>query len=1734
MANLPENTSYTPTGSTSPMSGLGNIQKLLQQNAAKTSADSFKTALLNHYTPEQFSSIMGSPILPSSILDNGITPNHPVAPQIPGNNPPPSYERFLLPDRRNNWALPSGATPVTDWPVSEGGQPGQQYANAGPDTQAYLRNWPETMGGGQYVVDPSQPGELIKSGRVAVNDSINPGAKQKILGKLSPKDYQVDHIVPLWLGGADTLQNLQILDNITHEKKTAVQAVPLTLLANGKINLDEAKLMALTWKDKDASGLPNADANGYVPIDIAEKYQQKWKDDMTNPSLWKYFGQSFKENMQDFGKGWLPNPIREFAKGLVGGGTAGIIPGTGTSPDEGVLSTIGNTAGNIVGTITGMGLASKGLSSLFGGAKALMGFTRGAQIADEALQSAGLATDIGDLTAKGITSKVRTETFKKMASSAGLLSLWGQIGLTGREATGQQDFELKNHMTQFFSDVAFGSLLGAAGQNVKGYAAVGLGTAALSLIEGDQIVPALKNAALMTALHTMGYQKGLIDPKVRMGSDEAYKMASNTMNQYLGDAFPNVKKGQPVPEVLKLDIPKVEQMRQDFQAQYPNDQVAQRFGPITNEAEAIDFGTEVARRRFGNLIAKGDGTISPEQIEKEIQRITTSANQMKNQTLPMAEREAKEYKDLLSMGEKLRPQVNSSQVKVARNKMDILNKIPVQIPTKVYDNPNGVTFPAGKGGITGYGDNIDTEAKLNIDEFAKDVRNEKFDGKIYIPKTDQTTAGISKLINTEFATAGEAEPIDSPESTLRAFVRTNDGEFKPVGFIPEEKSYTKKENLNKTYYEITNRLRHTIETATSPSEVKRLLERDKAQIFISEEDAQKLFDRKATLKDMPDEELYSILKPLNAYDKLDQNLNNKTMYNKMNELGIDYVVVDPYKAWEINGPRPRRNPNNPYLNIDITDQDWLRSMDMKNNESVTSTQKTVRNIVNKNKPVETALSVPTVAPTAPTETPQTPETNITSPDLQTPPDTSTVETNAPTEQLLPAEKWKNIDKTITPKKDTVIKLTDDFFNDIVHDIEYRKVKPSSANDIENVYLNIVEAFKRKNPGLPEADFKNAINDAKSRARSYVQDLVDDTYRGTKYFGTEDVYKRSPLKENTNVLVKRYNELQAKEKKSSNEEGQFSPDLTKSEKVEMGDVKNKIENYVELDKQSKSIQDKAKSENRDLTKEENKQIYDLSKKKFTLTQDYLGPKDRSLVLANKFDLKLQDPNDAGIRYLSLDKYGDPMFSDEYKAAHPNSGRPSDVYGSFLENEMKVYRDTLSTASRDWSKGIQQMKTSKKPYAKGFASAVDEALKEKYDIRDKSGNTKYGWEGSWKLNSILKNLKPWFHTTNQEGVLESQPFRRTASENTNQSYAKIKKNVAEADAKTRAITAKAQDERFLAMNNGAKKPVLPGGMRVKDLNQINDVSEDLTPFDMMTNGIISSEIRKKLIDQYNNLREEMTPDKRTETRIADDGNKVLGTEDEMKKLYAQIMELSSNIPEQTKNWKVGGKITLRDNGEPTFEEGVADGLRVAGNIFKMKKSPGFVNFEKIKKMLVDSKPDGKGGPYDGKGGMFGDAMNSLGNLFSSTTTYTRPPDSSSNIDYPKLRESIKFNETNLKKNPYSFKQPSGTKKYGNANGAYQITDAEIKERSKQFTGQQLTPQQFLSNPTNQDKYMDGKIKYLESIGLTTPQDIIAAHRGGFSDTSTAAKSKRLQERVNYVNAAMKFYNKHPELADQISSR
>lgn len=138
-------------------------------------------------------------------------------------------------------------------------------------------------------------------------------------------------------------------------------------------------------------------------------------------------------------------------------------------------------------------------------------------------------------------------------------------------------------------------------------------------------------------------------------------------------------------------------------------------------------------------------------------------------------------------------------------------------------------------------------------------------------------------------------------------------------------------------------------------------------------------------------------------------------------------------------------------------------------------------------------------------------------------------------------------------------------------------------------------------------------------------------------------------------------------------------------------------------------------------------------------------------------------------------------------------------------------------------------------------------------------------------------------------------------------------------------------------------------------------------------------------------------------------------------------------------------------------------------------------------------------------------------SPTLTPVAPP----RVDPQKLATAIRTNETGGEKNPYAFSRPSGSSTLGNANGAYQVTDGELKTYAPRFLGMPVSSQTFLQSPALQDRYIKAKISSLASRGLT-PEQIFATHRGGMSDLTAAALQGITSKYKGYVDAGMLNYN------------
>lgn len=849
----------------------------------------------------------------------------------------PAYAEFLESDDQGRWVYPT--------------------------EQAKGRNWPEQYGGGQYTVDPSQPDKWMKSKRVLVDDRV----RKELLGDRPSWMFQIEHIVPIWAGGSDTVANLQVLDNRAHERKTAIQAVPLTLLSNGKITQKQARFMALNWADKDSKDLPSPDNRGYLPLETAEKYVQKWEEDRKKIDTAKYFKESFVEEMGKFGEGWLPDIIREPIKGFVGGATAGIVRGTGASEDSGTIAKAANVGGNIVGTILGLGKLSKILTKAplinygsKGGvvSKALggEGVGKATQLANKAFKSLGF--DFGTF-----SSLSRFTNWSKNVKDMSILfGTYNQLGMFGREMTGEEEFEFKEHVKQAGIDILYGGLFGTvsslprAGQSIAGYSTIGGGATFLSMAMGHSIEDSLKEGILMAALHGMGYKNRKNTKETHLEvkekiSQELEKRANTVLNDYLPNEFPVYKKGAKIPEVLSYSPAKLKHFEK-IRKNNPNNKYLQQIGPVDNTVKAIFVAEVTARNKITKRYKESQETSSPMSDERYNQLLDTasgSANALRNKTLPVgSQRDLKNKADLDSIVNPMLPKLMGNDIRYLDYSSGKLKNYPTEIVSKEsiplgvkekYDKTTQIkegSFQTRAGGRKKDSQEkpIDPEVRDNINDVAKNTKD--YDGHVYGVQS-KNSRKIGELVNREYIMAGEKPPIASTKNIINLYVRKKTGEFKFVGKVPEKSAYDRvgnKYHLNRIFDESIVNFRNIFKKSESVESMIESFNKEKAfgkYGKMDPEKAKSLFEMKNEVPKMSDKELLNLVDAPNPL--LELTIDNSILASKMREIGSDVLVMDIQKSSPIG---KGENPQDPNLIISVTNDNLMRSMAMKGGKPIKS------------------------------------------------------------------------------------------------------------------------------------------------------------------------------------------------------------------------------------------------------------------------------------------------------------------------------------------------------------------------------------------------------------------------------------------------------------------------------------------------------------------------------------------------------------------------------------------------------------------------------------------------------------------------------------------------------------------------------------------------------------------------------------------------------------------------------
>lgn len=386
------------------------------------------------------------------------------------------------------------------------------------------------------AVAQDSPDALFSKFKNLTPNSLNFGTSSNLTSSIastlnSPTNtlFQKDHIVPTWLGGADTPDNTQSLFWNDADQRNAVNAVVKTLYDNKILGSKEAYANTIGWKERDTTGITPAsiDANGNVPIDLAKKMLDKWQnpDAVTTSSVLAEVPGAIETVaskimpplLYDFGKGLL----HAFSLGYINPGETNLakfdtIGGVDTTNDvDRVLQPVARFGGDVAGNLFAFGALKAGLVA---GATALAGGG----------EAAGLLGE-GEAATKGVVGKVATKALQYLTATPAVTTFWNTLkdGSVALQATqsiikpivsdvvmmdllGQMSKQDPNssRLSRLLQDSTNAVAMNLVPKGIKG----SLGTAFIGYLTtytatGDE-KQALENGVLFGGLHALGALHG--------------------------------------------------------------------------------------------------------------------------------------------------------------------------------------------------------------------------------------------------------------------------------------------------------------------------------------------------------------------------------------------------------------------------------------------------------------------------------------------------------------------------------------------------------------------------------------------------------------------------------------------------------------------------------------------------------------------------------------------------------------------------------------------------------------------------------------------------------------------------------------------------------------------------------------------------------------------------------------------------------------------------------------------------------------------------------------------------------------------------------------------------------------------------------------------------------------------------------------------------------------------------
>lgn len=647
---------------------------------------------------------------------------------------------------------------------------------------------------GQYIIDKQSPGAMVKSNR----EFVTPSVKAQVLGGLPSQLFQVDHIIPLWAGGADTPNNLQVLAIAEHEKKTKAQSIPLTLLSAGLIDYDEARVLANTWQTRDLTRIPDLPAeggNGLLDVKTAKEVYDLWKKQETGYQTmgqqWSSFKEALPETVQNFGEGWLPNWIREPVKGFVSGATGGIVPYV-ADEGENVFDKALGVGGVIAGSVWGIGKFSKLLSPLLArtglkafqptkvGLASLASQLNRAQVVKTAAPSLIMAAKTGGVLGVGKAAVEGTKAnlgnylnYLKQNAAGNILrntAVFVPYGLgteAGRAILSSEDEDtMKSMAERLVLDVGLGGITGIASPTLKGAAGVAFGTYVLDSALGTPWRDAMMNAAVMGGLHGVGtLRPARINPEQLQGAIE--KEATGAMQN-----------------VLHWWVPKVPEVAPGKTSEYAGLSTADDATRATRIKTAEEW-TDEALQKLNGL----NDTISSDEFEMYRRQIITAGHYLRQSALPPAEREAAMLQDLASVFKQAKDK--TFDISVPETVPNFLKAAgedslfaPIAREMNVADTPTTGEIRLAGGGLEGVNEQ-------NMLRFNQAVQEGRASSNLLIvnrPDTKPLWDLTSQQYTPEAIKDGLRKPFQNPQNAAQVYgmAKAPDGgvELVSLGWIP--------------------------------------------------------------------------------------------------------------------------------------------------------------------------------------------------------------------------------------------------------------------------------------------------------------------------------------------------------------------------------------------------------------------------------------------------------------------------------------------------------------------------------------------------------------------------------------------------------------------------------------------------------------------------------------------------------------------------------------------------------------------------------------------------------------------------------------------------------------------------------------------------------------------------------------------------------------------------------------